>query len=125
MMDSLLKTAQAYINLGNVHFAKGQIKTAIEDYNMALMYDPKSSVARTNLGVSNMKLLRYEEALIEFEEAKKLDPANTRALKYIDELKSKLIKEEQTRKKEKNKIQPNGPKGSIFSKLKNFVSKGH
>jgi tetratricopeptide (TPR) repeat protein len=54
-----------YVQLGNTYFKLKKFEDAIRSYNKALEMDPDRSVARHGLGVSLLRLERYEEAIDE------------------------------------------------------------
>ncbi len=56
----------ALVNKGNVLFAKGDYEKAREFYREALQNDSSCVEAQYNLGLSNKKLRRYEDALDSF-----------------------------------------------------------
>ena len=62
--------------LGGILEAKGDYKTAEEDYRKALALQPKDSDARTGLGIVLISLNRTNEAISLLEDAVKDDPTN-------------------------------------------------
>ena len=62
--------------LGGILAAKGDFKTAEEDYRKALALQPKDSEARTGLAIVLISLNRTTEAIPLLEDAVKDDPTN-------------------------------------------------
>jgi tetratricopeptide (TPR) repeat protein len=54
----------------------GNIPAAIDAYRDYLKVDPKSVMARSNLGAALSRIGRYEEAIVEYKQALQLDPRN-------------------------------------------------
>jgi tetratricopeptide (TPR) repeat protein len=75
-----LKTNQydelSWRQLGGIMSAKGEFKTAVEDYQKALTLQPRDSDARTGLAIVLISLNRTNEAISLLETALKDDPTN-------------------------------------------------
>ena len=70
---------KSWRELGGIMTAKGDFKTAEEDYRKALALQPKDSDARTGLAIVLISMNRTNEAISLLESAVKDDPTNTSA----------------------------------------------
>lgn len=64
---------------GNAQFRSGHLTDALSSYDRAISLAPRNAAFRFNKGVALIGLNRLSEAVKEFEEAIKLDPAYARA----------------------------------------------
>lgn len=67
------REAKAWINSGNLFFARSQFALAAEEYRRAIQADPKSALAQYNLSLALQGQLRLEEADAAFRAARELD----------------------------------------------------
>ena len=73
LSDVLYKTPQqAYLNLGLVYFAKGEMRRALFYFKKAISIDPNFALAYANLGFTYFELKSYDEAEENLEQAKEL-----------------------------------------------------
>jgi len=73
LSDVLYKTPQqAYLNLGLVYFAKGEMRRAVFYFKKAISLDPGFALAHANLGFTYFELKSYDEAEESLERAKEL-----------------------------------------------------
>ncbi|AXC14156.1 TPR domain protein, putative component of TonB system [Acidisarcina polymorpha] len=64
----------ALFRLGKQAMQTGQLTIAEEDFRRVIALDPKSGAAHVNLGVTYMRLKRWDDALSEFRRAEELSP---------------------------------------------------
>ncbi|XP_025409291.1 UDP-N-acetylglucosamine--peptide N-acetylglucosaminyltransferase-like [Sipha flava] len=69
-------------NLGCIHF-KNNKENALHHYNKAVDLDPKLTVAWVNLGITYIKLKKYDDAIEVFQKASQLDPNNSTSSQYL------------------------------------------
>ena len=79
--------AAAYNNRGNAYYRLNQYEKAIEDFNMAIEFNPKYAKAYRNRGNVHFKLNQYEKAIEDYKKAMGLNPNlaeayNNRGLAY-------------------------------------------
>ncbi len=72
-----------HILIGNMLRFKGDIGVAIAEYHKAIVLDPRSAIARYNLGVALKFMGKYQEALAEYRMAIELDPRNALVHSYL------------------------------------------
>jgi len=73
LSDVLYKTPQqAYLNLGLVYFAKGDMRRAVFYFKKAISIDPGFALAHANLGFTYFELKSYDEAKESLERASEL-----------------------------------------------------
>ena len=67
------KLDAAYVQLGNLHFARGAFQEAVAAYQKAITTNPTSSEAHYRLGLAFKRIGEKAKALSEFEQFKQLD----------------------------------------------------
>jgi tetratricopeptide (TPR) repeat protein len=67
------KLDAAYVQLGNLHFARGAFQEAVAAYQKAIATNPTSSEAHYRLGLAFKRIGEKAKALSEFEQFKQLD----------------------------------------------------
>jgi tetratricopeptide (TPR) repeat protein len=67
------KLDAAYVQLGNLHFARGAFQEAVAAYQKAIATNPRSSEAHYRLGLAFKRIGEKAKALSEFEQFKQLD----------------------------------------------------
>src|SRR5665811_2097243 len=72
--------AGAYCSRGFAFTEKGELDRAIADYNTAIRFDPKFSIAFNNRGDAFLARNNLDRAIADFTTAIKLDPKNATAL---------------------------------------------
>ncbi len=72
--------ARAYFNRGIAREAKGQLKTALQDYSKAIELNPNYSPPHNNRGIIYAQQGRHKQALQEYNRAIEIDPDNLYAL---------------------------------------------
>lgn len=92
MLAKTPDNVNAWIQLGNDYFDKGNHQKAARAYNKALELDPKNAAALTDLGISYRRLGKPQEAVKTFKRAIQADPSHPAALfnmgiVYRDDLK--------------------------------------
>jgi tetratricopeptide (TPR) repeat protein len=73
------RKALQHIERGLELFSKGKLDPAIKEYNEALRWNPKLSMAYNNLGAAYFSAGRFEEAAAAFRQAAALDPTSGQA----------------------------------------------
>ena len=63
-----------YIDLGNEHYYAKEYEAAIEDYSVAIDYDPNSSIAYYNRGSAYNSLGKYDTAIADYNKAISITP---------------------------------------------------
>src|SRR5262249_25892371 len=71
--------ANFFTNRGNAYQFKGELGTALTDYNSALRLDPNFAKAYNNRAVLYKKMGERAKALADYEVALRLDPGNQNA----------------------------------------------
>jgi len=66
--------AEAYNNLGTVHYARKSYRRAVSQYKKALRYSPNSASIHSNLGTAYFARKDYKGAMVEYETALSIDP---------------------------------------------------
>jgi len=66
--------AEAYVNIGSMHFEQGDIEQAVKAYMAALKISPFDKIALRNLGIAYSRLERYPVAISYFRRAIEVDP---------------------------------------------------
>ncbi len=61
--DMIDKPAETYNRLGQIYYGQGNLAKAEQQFDKALTYDPKYTVAMGNLGVVNMRRGNYTKAI--------------------------------------------------------------
>jgi len=74
-----IKTSTQYLISGNEYFQAGDYANAEKDYRIALKRDPKSVIAKNNIGVVLCEEGRYDEAAGFLNQALLADPKNATA----------------------------------------------
>lgn len=64
--------ARAFDKIGKIYFEQNKLEDAKKIYSNLIRIDPKSSDAFLNKGIANLRLHDYENAIEDFENAKKL-----------------------------------------------------
>ena len=75
-----------HYNLGYHYYINGQIKKAVEEFELALKLDPKMAPAHFNLGVIDYNEGRLDEASDRFRKALTLRPQYAQAYAYLGEI---------------------------------------
>ncbi len=70
----------AYVQLGNLHFARGAFPEAVAAYQNAIATNPASSEAHYRLGLAFKRIGEEAKAQSEFEQYKQLDKTETAAI---------------------------------------------
>lgn len=68
------KSAETYINLGNLYADQRQWGQAIETYEIALQLTPDAPEAHNNLGTVLSEMKQYDAAVAHYQQAVELDP---------------------------------------------------
>jgi tetratricopeptide (TPR) repeat protein len=123
LIDSLgVKEDEIYLNLGNAYFIQNDTANAISAYQTVTASTDKELVSKAHqqLGVIANMQNKPEQALNDFKQAIKLDPANEEARYNYEMVKRKLDKQNQQNQKDKkddkNKNQDKKPEPSEFAK---------
>jgi tetratricopeptide (TPR) repeat protein len=74
------KLDAAYVQLGNLHFARGAFPEAVAAYQKAIATNPSSSEAHYRLGLAFKRIGEEAKAQSEFEQYKQLDKTETAAI---------------------------------------------
>lgn len=74
------KLDSAYVQLGNLHFARGAFPEAVAAYQKAIAINPASSEAHYRLGLAFKRIGEEAKAQSEFEQYKQLDKTETAAI---------------------------------------------
>ena len=74
------KLDAAYVQLGNLHFARGAFPEAVAAYQNAIATNPASSEAHYRLGLAFKRIGEKAKAQSEFEQYKQLDKTETAAI---------------------------------------------
>src|SRR5262245_25173461 len=77
--NSRAVSAASYIDRGNGWYAKGYLDKAIEDYNLALEFDPGSALAYFNRGCARQDKGNLDAAIADYDQAIGLNPRLTDA----------------------------------------------
>src|SRR5512146_2084087 len=77
--ETPLILATAHNNRGNAYSEKGDYDRAIEDYDLAIKFNPSYDKPFNNRGVAYQKKGDYDRAIKDFDEAIKLNPKYGRA----------------------------------------------
>jgi tetratricopeptide (TPR) repeat protein len=72
--DGVPRTSSAYFNRGLSRHEKGELDSAIGDYNEAIRLDRKNAHAYSNRGVAWHQKKDVDKAIADFDEAIRLDP---------------------------------------------------
>jgi len=84
MMEPLIyRSAESHYNLGILYHMKGDERSAVREYTLALEREPTHSHAHNNLGIVYFSLGKKAKALMEFQAAVKADPKNAEARKNL------------------------------------------
>ena len=85
-----LEVNQKYANLhlltGNLETLKRNVGNAVNAYNRAIFFDPKSAIAYRNLGYIQSLSRSYRDALDNFNKSIKLSPDQILVYKYLGDL---------------------------------------
>lgn len=84
------KSIKARLYLANALYTVGQLKEAVQEYNIVLKIDPRNVTCRNNLGVVYLTSKQYELAKKEFETVLTIDPNNAFAKEKLEEVKKYL-----------------------------------
>jgi tetratricopeptide (TPR) repeat protein len=84
--QSRADSAQSYVARGAAWFKKGEIERAINDYNLALAFDPRSVTAWFNRAVARTRKGDLEGAFDDFTKVLELDPWLSEAWNEIGNL---------------------------------------
>ena len=63
---------EAYLNRGNLYMKMEQYDKALRDYNTAIFYYPKYSVAYYNRGIANYNIGKKDEACLDISKSRDL-----------------------------------------------------
>ena len=74
------RSAEAYLDEGNVYFGVGQYALAIDRYSQAIDTAPTLVAAYYNRANANSRAARYEDALADYDRALELEPGDSDAL---------------------------------------------
>jgi tetratricopeptide (TPR) repeat protein len=98
-----------HYNLGYYYYTDGQVKKAVEEFELALKFDPKMAPAHFNLGVIDYNEGRLDEAADRFEKALAIYPQYAQAYAYLGEVYNRKGKSEGglAEFKKASKIDPN------------------
>lgn len=66
--------AVAYVNLGNIHYRRGEVITALSYFNQALSWDPEMPEAHYNIGYVMVGFGEYEHAIEHLARSIEQDP---------------------------------------------------
>lgn len=119
LTDSLqVKEDEITMNLANAYFQLNDSAQAQSSYQQLLGSTNPSirSTAHQQLGVMNNRQGKFDEALNNFKQAIKADPANRDARYNYEMLKKKLEAKRQQEEKEKNKDKNKAQKPSEYAK---------
>jgi len=72
--ETIAGADRIFYNRGQAEVGRGDMKAAIEDFKRSLAVSPQHAPVHFALGWSYAKLNRFDEALVEFDEAMRLDP---------------------------------------------------
>ena len=78
-MNTKLKRAESFFELGNSLRDNGKLDDAVKNYKKAIELNPNYSLTYNNLGVVLIKLSKTKEAINNFQKAINILPVNTKA----------------------------------------------
>ncbi|MFA5858629.1 MAG: DUF2723 domain-containing protein [Elusimicrobiota bacterium] len=77
--------ADAHNSLGVVYEKMGNLKSAVDEYNLAIAVDPKSVTAHYNLAVAYWRSNRWDDVIRELERVVELNPNHNDAKRYLQQ----------------------------------------
>lgn len=89
------KSEWPYFNLGVLYIKEGRAQEAIEYLRQALARNPSSSEGMTKLGLALFSTGNYDDALMKFNDAIRVDPQNAEARYQLARLLTKMKREEE------------------------------
>ena len=78
-MNTKLKKAEDFFELGNSLRDNGKLDDAVKNYKRAIELNPKHSIAHNDLGVLLIHLGKTNEAINNFQKTINISPKNTKA----------------------------------------------
>jgi TonB family protein len=89
--------ADFYSKRADASLAKGEVDSALADYDKAIELAPKTAIAFLNRGASHEKLGEVQKALSDYKSAADLDATNETAKAEVKRIETQLAKEEADR----------------------------
>ncbi len=68
------RSAESYLKRGNEHYARGEIKSAITDFGIAISFQPDLAIAYCNRGIARWAINDVDGATSDLDSAIQLDP---------------------------------------------------
>jgi len=88
----LQQRANYFTNRGDSYQFKGELGTALDDYNTALRLDPNFALAYNNRAVLYAEMGERAKALADYEAAVRLDPGNENAINGRRAMKAEIAR---------------------------------
>jgi tetratricopeptide (TPR) repeat protein len=92
--DMIDKPAETYNRLGQIYYNQGNLNKAEQQFEKALTYDSKYTVALGNLGVINLRKGNYTKSISLFKEALAIAPEDPAARQHLAVAESLLAQKE-------------------------------